>query len=67
MPLQLLEQLRHKHGVLTSGYTYGDLIPFLDHIVLIYPLGKSGKELLVEFLPYALLYFLLLLIAITVI
>ena len=47
--LQLLEQLCHQHGILTTRDTYGDLVVLLDHVILIDSFGKSGKQDFMEF------------------
>ena len=48
MALQLLKQLRHQHGIFSSGNTDGDLVPVLDQLVFVDRLCELPPDLFAE-------------------
>ena len=48
MALQLLKQLRHQHGIFSTGNTDGDLVPVLDQLVFVDRLCELPPDLLAE-------------------
>ena len=58
MALQLLKQLRHKHGILTAGNADRNLIPILYHLIFIDTLRKLPPDVFPEFLHNAPLHIL---------
>ena len=59
VPVKLLKQLGHEHGVLAAGNTHGDTVAGLDQIVGADGLGKFGEKPLVPRFADALLDLLL--------
>ena len=56
MSLKFLEEFRHKHGILATGYANRNIISGTQHFICIYRLGKGCKKLLMKFLSDAFLY-----------
>ena len=54
MPLDLLEEFGHQHGILAAGDTDGDVISLLDQSVLNDRFFKAALQIVFEFFSYAL-------------
>ena len=59
VPVKLLKQLGHEHGILAAGNAYGDAVAGLDQIIGADGFGKLGKKPLVPRLADAFLDLLL--------
>ena len=53
VPLQLLKELRHQHGVFAAGDAYRDLVALAQQLIAVDRLRERGEELLVKCLADA--------------
>ena len=53
MPLQLLKEFCHNHGVFSAGNTDTEIVPFLNQLKIVDGFSKGGKNGFFEFFSQA--------------
>ena len=56
VPLDLLEELGHEHGVLAAGNADRNVVAFFDQLILDDCFFKAAFQVVLEFFPYAFFY-----------